>query len=182
VAERPAPARRGPQPHARIVLVGFMGSGKSAIGKRLARRIGYRFEDMDARIEARERRTIAAIFRERGEAAFRALEEQEARALSGLTRVVVATGGGAFARAATRALLQQGALTVWLKCSFEAAQRRIPQDGSRPLAGNRDIMRALLAEREPFYRQADVAVDTSRRTPREVVERIVELLEGRGSS
>jgi shikimate kinase len=161
------------------VLVGFMGSGKSAVGRRLAKRLGYGFEDMDARIEAREGRTIAEIFRERGEAAFRALEEEEARALVGLSQVVIASGGGAFAQPLTRALLQQGALTVWLRCSFEVAERRIPRDASRPLARNREIMRALLAEREPSYRLADVAVDTSRRTPREVADRIVALIEGR---
>jgi shikimate kinase len=161
-----------------VVLVGFMGAGKSTIGRRLARRLGYRFEDLDRRIETREGRRVASLFRERGEAAFRALEQEEARAVSALTGVVVATGGGAFAQEATRALLQQGAFTVWLQCSLEAAQKRVRPDGSRPLAGNREIMRALLAEREPSYRLADVAVDTSRLTPRGVVDRIVELIEG----
>lgn len=163
----------------RVVLVGFMGAGKSTIGRRLARRLGFAFVDLDQRIEARAGRKIAAVFQEQGEAAFRELELEEARAVAALTRVVVATGGGAFAQDATRDALQQGAFTVWLQCSLGTALRRVPRDGSRPLAGNRDIMRALLAEREPSYRRADVAVDTSRRAPREVVERIVELLEGR---
>jgi shikimate kinase len=162
-----------------VVLVGFMGAGKTTIGRRLARRLGYAFEDLDTRIEERTGRTIAALFRERGEAAFRALELEEARAVGALTGVVVSTGGGAFAQRATREALQRGALTVWLKCSLAAALRRVPTDGSRPLAGNREIMQALLAEREPSYRLADVTVDTSRRTPRAVVERIVELLTGR---
>lgn len=161
-----------------MVLVGFMGAGKSTIGRRLARRLGYRFEDLDRRIETREGRRVASLFHERGEAAFRALEREEARAVSALSGVVVATGGGAFAQEATRALLQRGALTVWLQCSLEAALDRVRPDGSRPLAGNREIMRALLAGREPSYRQADLAVDTSRLTPREVVDRIVELIEG----
>jgi shikimate kinase len=166
-------------PHpGRIVLVGFMGSGKSAVGKRLARRLGYRFADMDRRIEEKEKRTIAEIFRERGEEAFRALEEEDARALREVSGVVIAAGGGAFAQPRTRALLQEGALTVWLRCSLAAVLGRVKLDGSRPLAGNRDIMRALLAERESSYRQADVAVDTSRHTPREVVDRIVRLIEG----
>jgi shikimate kinase len=154
-----------------------MGAGKTTIGKRLARRLGYRFEDMDRRIEQREGRTVASLFAERGEAAFRELERNEARAVAALSEVVVATGGGAFAQEATRAVLQQGAFTVWLQCSLESALHRVPRDGSRPLAGNREIMRTLLAEREPSYRLADVTVDTSRRTPREVVERIVELFE-----
>jgi shikimate kinase/3-dehydroquinate synthase len=173
-----------PERPTRIVLVGFMGSGKSAVGRRLAQRLGYRFEDMDARIEARAGRTIAEIFAEQGEAAFRALEEEEARALRGVREVVVAAGGGAFAEPRTRALLREGAMTVWLRCSMAAILRRVKPDGSRPLAGNRDIMQALLAEREPSYRQADVAVDTSRQTPREVVDRIVRLASesGQGKS
>jgi len=168
-----------PDKPARIVLVGFMGAGKSAVGRRLARRLGYGFCDLDRQIEKRAGQKIATLFRERGEAAFRALEEDEARAVGGLAEVVVATGGGAFVFPRTRALLQKGAFTVWLQCSLTATLRRVKTDGSRPLAGNREIMRALLAEREPSYRLADVTIDTSRRSPREVVERVVELLEGR---
>ena len=168
MAERPA----------RIVLVGFMGAGKSAVGRRLARRLKYRFVDLDHRIEKRAGKKIAELFREQGEAAFRAFELEEAAAVSELENVVVAAGGGAFAAPATRERLGKGALTVWLQCDLETTLRRVRADGSRPLAGNREIMRALLAEREPSYRLADVAVDTSRRTPREVVDRIVELIEG----
>ncbi|HSD26176.1 MAG TPA: shikimate kinase [Vicinamibacteria bacterium] len=163
----------------RVVLVGFMGSGKSAAGRVLARRLGYGFEDMDRRIEERAGRTIAEIFRDEGEEAFRRLEQEEALALSRLTHVVVASGGGAFVRPETRALLQQGALTVWLRCDIGRILARVPPDGSRPLAGNRAIMQALLAAREPSYRMADVAVDASAGSPREVAERIVGLIEGR---
>jgi shikimate kinase len=167
-----------PERPLRIVLVGFMGTGKSAVGRRLARRLKYRFVDLDLRIEKRAGKTIAELFREQGEAAFRALELEEAGAVSELEDVVVAAGGGAFVVPATRELLRKGALTVWLQCDLEVTLRRVRTDGSRPLAGNREIMRALLAEREPSYRQADVTVDTSRRKPREVVDRIVELIEG----
>lgn len=171
MAERPA----------RIVLVGFMGAGKSAVGVRLARRLGYRFEDMDRRIEERTGRTIAALFEEQGEEAFREEERREAAALARLDRRVVAAGGGAFAREPTRALLREGAFTVWLRCDLETLLGRIPADGTRPLAGNRDIMRALLAEREPSYRLADATVHTSGATPREVAERIVDLIEKRAA-
>jgi len=156
-----------------------MGSGKSAVGRVLARRLGYRFEDMDRRVEERAGRTIAEIFRDDGEEAFRELEREEALALSRLTDRVVASGGGAFAQPETRAILQKGALTVWLRCDIGRILSRIPPDGSRPLARNRDIMQALLAEREPSYRMADVAVDASTGSPREVAERIVGLIEGR---
>ncbi|HYN04512.1 MAG TPA: shikimate kinase [Vicinamibacteria bacterium] len=163
----------------RVVLVGFMGSGKTSVGRVLARRLGYGFEDMDRRIEERTGRAVAEIFRDDGEEAFREMEREEAQALASLPGRVVATGGGAFTRPATRALLQEGALTVWLRCDLERILARIPADGSRPLAGNRDIMPALLAEREPSYRMADVAVDASAGSPREVADRIVGLLEGR---
>jgi shikimate kinase len=169
VAERPE----------RVVLVGFMGSGKSSVGRILARRLGYRFEDLDGRIERRAGRKVAELFREEGEEAFRGLEREEARAVAGLSRCVVATGGGAFAHPETRAILQGGAVTVWMHCDLDAIMGRVRPDGSRPLAGTRGIMQALLAEREPSYRTADVTVDASSGTPREVADRIFGLLEER---
>jgi shikimate kinase/3-dehydroquinate synthase len=162
----------------RVVLVGFMGAGKSTVGPLVARRLGFRFEDMDQRIQARVGRAVATIFREDGEEAFRALEREEARLLSGQTQVVVAAGGGAFTRAETRELLQQGAVTVWLRCALETALARLPADGSRPLAGNHDIMRALLAEREPLYRMADVVVNAVG-APEVVANRVLALVRGR---
>jgi len=163
----------------RVVLVGFMGAGKSAVGRRLARRLDYRFEDMDRRIERRTGRRVAAIFEEQGEEAFRDEELREARALARLGGCVVATGGGAFARVETREALREEALTVWLKCDLGTLRRRIPRDGTRPLAGNHAIMAALLAEREPFYRLADLTVDASRGTPNEVAARIADLIHRR---
>jgi shikimate kinase len=168
-----------PELPSRVVLVGFMGSGKTSVGRVLARRLRYGFEDMDRRIEKRAGCTIARIFEDDGEEAFRELEREDAVALSHLRGRVVAAGGGAFTRPGTRALLQKGALTVWLRCDVERILSRVPADGSRPLAGNRAIMHALLAEREPSYRLADVAVDASAGTPREVAARIVRLIEGR---
>jgi shikimate kinase len=161
------------------VLVGFMGAGKTTVGRRLARRLGYAFVDLDDRIVARCGMPIAEYFRAHGEASFRALELEEARVAILEKSVVLAAGGGAFAQPATREILKRNAFTVWLRASLAASLRRVPPDGSRPLAGNRETMQALLADREPSYRQAEVVVDTSRRTPREVVERIVELITGR---
>ena len=167
-----------PERASRVVLIGFMGAGKSTVGRLVARRLGYRFEDMDQRIESRTGRRIAAIFREDGEETFRAMERDEAEALGGTTRCVVAAGGGAFARSPTRALLQRGAVTVWLRCDIDTVSARIPADGTRPLAANRDIMRALLAEREASYRMADVTVDAVG-TPDEVADRVVALVQDR---
>jgi shikimate kinase len=163
----------------RVVLVGFMGAGKTSVGRILARRLKFRFEDMDTRIERRARQRIATLFREEGEESFRAREREEARSLCRLDARVIATGGGSFARPDTRAILQTGAITVWLRCDLETILARIRPDGSRPLAGNRDIMRALLAEREPSYRLADLTVDASTGTPREVADRVFDLVEGR---
>ena len=121
-----------PERPARIVLVGFMGAGKSAVGRRLARRLKYRFVDLDLRIEKRAGKTIAELFREQGEAAFRALEREEAGAVSELENVVVAAGGGAFVVPATRELLRKGALTVWLQCDLEIDSAASPRRRKPP--------------------------------------------------
>jgi len=163
------PPEGGPE---RIVLVGFMGSGKSTVGRVLARRLSWGFVDMDERIEERTGRTIAALFKERGEAAFRAEELQAARELMATPRRVLATGGGAFAEPQTRGVLRDGAYTVYLQGSFEALSARVPDDGSRPLAADREIMRRLLQEREPFYRTADLTLDATE-APEVLAGRIV---------
>ncbi len=167
-----------PDPVRRVVLVGFMGVGKTTVGRLAAKRLGYSFEDMDQRIEARAGRSIQAIFREDGEEAFRAMERDEARALREVSHCVIAAGGGAFTQPETRASLQEGALTVWLRCDIETVLARIRPDGSRPLAGNHDIMRALLNAREAVYSMADMAVDAAG-TPDQVAERVVTLVRQR---
>jgi shikimate kinase len=145
----------------RIVLVGFMGSGKSTVGRALARRLHWGFVDMDERVEERAGATVATVFREQGEAAFRALELAAARELMESPRRVIAAGGGAFAQAETRDVLRRGSYTVYLESDFETLAGRVPADGSRPLAADRDIMRRLLQEREPSYRSADLTLDAS---------------------
>jgi shikimate kinase len=157
----------------RIVLVGFMGSGKSTVGRHLARRLGWGFVDMDERIEERAGRSIAELFRSQGEPAFRALELDVAREVVGKPRRVIAAGGGAFAQADTREVLRRSALTVYLECDFETLAARVPADGSRPLAADRDIMRTLLTERVPSYRSADLTMDASD-APERVAGRIAE--------
>jgi shikimate kinase len=151
-----------------------MGSGKTTVGAAVARRLGWEFRDLDRWIEDRHGLTVAEIFRRHGEPFFRQEERRAARAAGRLRRHVVAAGGGAFAAEDTRAALQKGAVTVWLRCGETALWRRLPHDGSRPLAADRGTMRRLLAEREPSYRLADLVVDTSRAAPEEVARRIVE--------
>jgi len=160
----------------RLVLVGFMGSGKSTVGPLLAARLGWGFRDLDTWIEERTGRSVSALFRD-GEEGFRRLEVEAAREAAGLTHHVIAAGGGAFARPETRALLRSGpSATVWLRCGLESLLARIPLDGSRPLAGSRETMAALLAERESSYRLADWTVDTTTAAPDEVARRIVEVV------
>jgi shikimate kinase len=156
----------------RIVLVGFMGSGKSTVGAELARLLGWGFRDLDRWIEEKNGLSVPEIFRRHGEAFFRDEERRAARAAARLRRHVVAAGGGAFAAEKTRAALRSGSVTVWLRCDPSALWRRIPRAPSRPLAADRGRMRRLLAEREPSYRLADLAVDTSRAAPEEVARRI----------
>lgn len=163
----------------RIVLVGFMGSGKSTVGARLAGELAWEFCDLDARIEQRTGLAVAEIFRTQGEAFFRAQEALAAEELSARAHRVIATGGGAFVRPETRAHLSAGAFTVWLRCPLDIAFRRVGGDPSRPLAGSHEKMKALLAEREPSYRLADLTIDTSRSTPTEAALAIKDSYEER---
>ena len=167
MAERAEPAPE------RIVLVGFMGAGKSTVGPLVAARLSWEFLDMDARIEERLGMEVAACFRTLGEDAFRAEERAVARELLGRRHLVVAAGGGAFTGAETRALLRQNAITFWLRVDLEAVRQRVPADGRRPLAGNRETMSIGLAEREAAYREADVTLETSEVGPDAVAERVV---------
>jgi shikimate kinase len=148
------------------------------VGRLVARRLGWEFVDLDQRIEARAGRTIATLFRDEGEPAFRLLEREEARLATRELHCVIAAGGGAFAQPDTRALLQQAAVTVWLQAGLDTVSSRVREDGSRPLLANRDIMRRLLAERESSYRMADVAVEAVG-SPDEVADRVVALVRGR---
>ncbi len=149
----------------RVVLVGFMGAGKTTVGTHLARRLDWPFVDLDQVIEARTGRSIPEIFERDGEPAFRESERGAAEEASSRERVVIAAGGGAFADERTRAVLRAGALTVWLRCAPDALLARIPLDGSRPLARTRETILPLLAAREPAYRLADLTVDTTSATP-----------------
>lgn len=169
-----------PEPPRSVVLVGFMGAGKSTVGPLVARDLGWSFLDMDTRIEEKAGRAIADIFRDEGEPAFRALELEMAREAASRPRVVIAAGGGAFAQPATREVLQARAVTVWLRCAWATLEARVPADGLRPLAANRAIMRSLLTERESSYQLADVVVEASEGTAESIARRVIERLATRG--
>ena len=166
----------------RIVLVGFMGAGKSTVGPLLAQQLGWRFVDIDPRIEVAAGLSVAELFAQRGEAFFRQEERRVAEGLAAEEGMVVATGGGAFANAETREVLKRDAVVVWLRCDFDTVVSRIPPDGSRPLAANRERMLALFAERESSYRLADVIVDANTGDPGEVARRIAKAVSGAGGA
>jgi shikimate kinase len=165
--------RDGLTPPSRIVLVGFMGAGKSTVGPLVAEALGWSFLDLDVELARRLGSSIADVFRTRGERVFREEELRLAEDTASLERHVLAAGGGAFAQAATRDALRRGAFTVWLQCGLPAILARIPPDGSRPLAGDRETIRALFAQRESSYREADCSVDAEK-TPDAVARDVVE--------
>ena len=161
-----------PSGRTRIVLVGFMGAGKTTVGRHLAALLGWDFVDLDDQVVARAGKPVAAIFREQGEAAFRAAEHETAVALARRRLVVIAAGGGAFVAPDTRAALSAGALTVWLRCALPALLARIASGENRPLAGSRATITALLTEREPIYHLADLVVDTTSVAPPDAAREI----------
>ena len=161
-----------PSGRTRIVLVGFMGAGKTTVGRHLASILGWDFVDLDDQIVRRAGKPVAAIFREQGEAVFRAAEHAAAVELKHRRFLVIAAGGGAFLARETRAALSADALTVWLRCALPALLERIADDGSRPLAGSHETISALLIEREPIYRLASLVVDTTSVAPPDAAREI----------
>jgi shikimate kinase len=165
-----------------IVLVGMMGAGKSSVGRRLAARLGIPFVDADIEIEKAAGMTITEIFAAHGEPYFRAGETRViARLLEGGPQVL-ATGGGAFMNADTRATIRVKGISVWLRATLEVLSRRIKRRGDRPLLTNADpieTLRRLMDERYPVYAEADLTVE-SRDVPHEaIVDEIIEGLRGR---
>lgn len=160
-----------------IYLVGFMGSGKSTIGRHLAQRLGWTFIDIDDEIETAERASIADIFEARGEAEFRRIEretlrEQVRRVGRGLP-AVIALGGGAFVEAANRELLATGGVSVWLDCPLSMVRQRVSRNNHRPLARDPRQFAALYASRREAYRLADMRVPVETDAAAEVVEAIL---------
>ncbi|MEZ2129725.1 MULTISPECIES: shikimate kinase [unclassified Sinorhizobium] len=144
-----------------IVLVGMMGSGKTSVGRPLAARLRLDFADADAEIEVAHRMTIPQIFARHGEPYFRDGERRVlARLLAGGPKVV-ATGGGAFMNAETRAQIAEQGVSIWLKADFDVLIRRVRRRGNRPLLRTPDpegALRKLMEDRYPTYALADVTV------------------------
>ncbi len=164
-----------------IVLVGFMGAGKSSVGRILARRLGRCFVETDDLITATEGRSIPEIFAEKGEAHFRRLEEEVVGLLALKSGDVIATGGGLPCHEGRPAALRALGTVVWLSGDFATLYERAQRTGERPmLAGRtRDEAEALYVAREPFYRQADLTVDTTAMGPDQAAAQIVSALMAR---
>lgn len=170
-----------PIPVLRLVfLAGFMGCGKTTVGRQLARRLQWAFTDLDEFIEEQQRRTISQIFAEEGEAAFRrhehtalgmtleTIKNQEQRP------TVIALGGGTLVQPANVDLIRSShGITVWLHCPLEELRRRCRNINNRPLFRDAAQFEQLYRQRLPFYQQTDFRVDASHRDPSTVVEEIL---------
>ena len=159
-----------------IALVGFMGTGKSSVGRLLAEQLHFGFLDTDDLIESRAGKTISAIFSDDGEAAFRQWERDIVSELSSRKRMVISTGGGVGANEANLASLKAHALVVCLWASPAKIWERVRSQTHRPLLQEADPaekIRQLLAAREPYYKQADVLLNTEVRSVREVVQQVL---------
>ncbi len=170
-----------------IVLVGLMGAGKTSIGRLLAKRTGLEFVDADSEIETAAGATVEEIFAQDGEAVFRSGERRViARLLTEPARVI-ATGGGAYMDADTRAAIAAQGISVWLKADLETLLKRTQRRGGRPLLKEgdpREILARLIDERYPIYASVDIMLETGEEGANSVVERVIKAIEkhlGRGT-
>ena len=160
----------------KIYLVGFMTAGKTTVARLLAGRLGWRAEDVDVLIEARERMTVADIFARHGEPYFRAAERDILRLVLPLRRAVVATGGGTFMDPESQHAINLDGVSIWLDVPLETVIARLPVDRRRPLAADRAQMERLFAMRQVGYALAHHRVDATR-PAEEIAERILDTLE-----
>lgn len=151
-------ARIGTRP---IVLVGLMGAGKTSVGRRLAQILNMPFADSDHEIEAVSRMSVPELFEAYGETEFRALEQRVVTRLVTGSSAVIATGGGAYMNADTRAVIRAHAVSVWLNADLDTLMERVSRRTNRPLLKAPDpraVMRKLIADRYPIYAEADITI------------------------
>ncbi len=162
-----------------LYLVGFMASGKTTVGRAVAAQLGWEFVDIDSEVEAREGQSIANIFRERGEEAFRELEANAVRRY--VTRIerglphVVALGGGAAVQPRNWDLIACNGVTVWLDCPLATVHRRLGDHTTRPLAADREKLKQLFETRRALYARAHYRVDADCDDVPTIVKRVVNL-------
>jgi len=164
-----------------VVLIGLMGAGKTSIGRRLAGRLGLPFRDADTEIEQAAGCTVSELFERYGEAEFRAGERRVIRRLLSAEPVVLATGGGAYMDASTRAAIREEGTSVWLRCTVPTLVRRVSGRSHRPLLNTGDpaeILDRLMRARYPVYAEADIVVDCGEETPDATTARVLDALGG----
>lgn len=162
-----------------IFLVGFMGAGKTTVGRVLADRLGYRYCDADKTVETQSGKTITDIFSEHGEEHFRDLESRTLEALSHKEKQVIATGGGVVMRDTNRETMKRGGVTVYLRAPADVIWQRVRHSSARPLLQVDDplgTIRELLEKRAPYYEKADIIVDTENLSVEDVADQIIEKL------
>ena len=163
-----------------VVLVGLMGAGKSAIGRRLASRLGLSFVDADAEIVKAAGTSIEDIFERHGEAAFRDGERRVIARLLHAPAHVLATGGGAFIDPSTRALIKKRAISVWLRANLDVLFERVSRRSHRPLLKTGDPwakLADLMEQRYPIYAEADIIVDSGDGPISSMVDRVIAAVE-----
>ncbi|MBY0504824.1 MAG: shikimate kinase [Bryobacteraceae bacterium] len=163
-----------------IYLVGFMGCGKSTVGRSLAAALGWPFQDLDAVIETREQTTISQLFAEHGEAEFRrresaALRQAMAQVPQGRP-LVLALGGGAYGVEENRQTLAGHGVSLWIDCPLERCRERVAKERHRPLARDPEAFAKLYEARRPLYALADFRIDADTDDDSETVRRILPLL------
>jgi shikimate kinase len=159
-----------------LALIGFMGTGKTSVGRLVAESLDFDYLDTDEMIQSATGKTVTEIFKNDGEKNFRALEEKVVEEISARTKTVIATGGGLPTNTKNLDRLKSHALVVCLWASPEKIWERVKNQSHRPLLHDENPqakIRELLAAREPFYKQADVLLNTELRSAREVAQQIV---------
>jgi shikimate kinase len=162
-----------------IALVGLMGVGKSSVGRRLANALELPFRDADAEVETAAGRSIADIFADLGEPAFREGERRVIARLLDQPPHVLATGGGAFMSPETRTLIKSKAVSVWLKADLDVLARRVSRKDTRPLLAGKEpieVLRAQAEARYPAYAEADVTVETGDTAHHVTVDQVIRAL------
>ena len=149
-----------------------MGAGKTTVGRILAEKLGFHFIDLDEIVEASAGKSVRDLFAELGEGEFRRLEKEALEHVRGMTRTVIALGGGAYVSEENRAIINQTGKAIWLDCPLEVCLARIERDGSRPLLAGKAEMSALLERRRPLYALADRVVSTGDCSAEEAAQRV----------
>lgn len=163
----------------RIVLTGYMGTGKSSVGRRLAQRLRYRFVDLDEEVKTDAGLSISDIFAQFGEPHFRRLESAALHKVCSGERLVIATGGGAVIDEENRKLIRQDALVVNLTADAREILARLADENVRPLLKNGksiDSIQTMLDAREAFYADADVRINTTGKSVEEITETVIAIL------